>query len=370
MKLWHSFVKELLIASRGFYFYVEIVMAFVFLFLLLFVIPDNFSNKSTEYLYLDLPKPAADAFMEFSTEEDLDKQGELVEIKSGKNVYSANLIETDSSKIYYMQSAEAVIQLAEAEKNFGGIVKLNETGDGLAYEYYLQGYESDRMKNLLLLFHNTEMSKLEETFNAQEVRPLSEGFEGLTDKQNMVPVFLTFNGSFMGMFIIAAYIFLDKKEGVIKAFAVTASSVWQYLMSKIGVILATTLVSSLIITIPVMGTQPNYLLMILFLLATGFFASTLGLFLASFYKDIVSAFGAIYALIIVIMLPNIAYFIPSWDPTWLKIIPSYPMLEGFKEIILPNGDAAYVLWVSLGFLAAGLILFVLSNKRYQHSLTV
>ncbi len=370
MKVWHSFVKEILLASRGFYFYVEIVMAFIFLFLLLFVIPDNFSNKSTEYLYLDLPKPAADAFMEISLEEDLDQQGEAVEIKSGKNLYPANLIETESSKIYYMQSAAAVIQLAESEKNFGGIIKLNEAGDGLAYEYYLQGYESDRMKNLLLLFHNTEMNQLEEKFDAQEVRPLSDGFEALTDKENMVPVFLTFNGSFMGMFIIAAYIFLDKKEGVIKAYAVTASSVWQYLMSKIGVILATTLVSSLIITIPVLGAQPNYLLMILFLLTTGFFASTLGLFLASFYKDIVAAFGAIYALIIVIMLPNIAYFIPSWDPAWLKMIPSYPMLAGFKEIILPNGDGAYVLWASLGFLTAGLILFVFSNKRYQRSITV
>ena len=31
MKLWTSFVKELLIASRGFYFYVELLMAFILL---------------------------------------------------------------------------------------------------------------------------------------------------------------------------------------------------------------------------------------------------------------------------------------------------------------------------------------------------
>ena len=36
----------------------------------------------------------------------------------------------------------------------------------------------------------------------------------------------------MGFFIIAAYIFLDKKEGVIKAYAVTPSPVWKYLLSK------------------------------------------------------------------------------------------------------------------------------------------
>lgn len=55
MKLWSSFVKELTIASRGFYFYVEIVMAAILLFVLLFVIPENFSSKEDEYLYLEFP---------------------------------------------------------------------------------------------------------------------------------------------------------------------------------------------------------------------------------------------------------------------------------------------------------------------------
>ena len=61
MKLWQSFVKELVLSSRSFYFYVEIGMAAIFLFLLLFVIPENFNTKTDEYIYWDIPDAARSA---------------------------------------------------------------------------------------------------------------------------------------------------------------------------------------------------------------------------------------------------------------------------------------------------------------------
>lgn len=369
MKIWHSFMKEMLLASRSFYFYIELFMAFLFLFLLLFVIPENFNTKSTEYIFVDLEGPAYEYFMDLTKEEDLDGVGENVELKSGKEVFPATLYETEGSKFYYLNDRESVIRLAEEEKNFGGIITLDDEGE-LRYEYYLQGYESERMRNILLIFHNEDMNLLKTQFDAQEVRTLSNEYVQLTDRQNVIPSFLTFNGGLMGLFIIAAYIFLDKNEGVIKAYAVTPSSVWQYLLSKIGVILVVSVFSSLIIVIPIMGLQPNYLILILFLLASGIFASALGLLLASFYKNIMQAFAAIFVLMILFLLPNIAYFIPSWDPVWMRFIPSYPMLEGFKEIIIQQGDIRYVLITSFVFFVVGLILFMLANQRYKKTLTV
>jgi hypothetical protein len=180
----------------------------------------------------------------------------------------------------------------------------------------------------------------------------------------MIPVFLTFNGSLMSLFIIAAYIFLDKNEGIIKAYAITASSVWHYLLSKIGVIILTSIVTSLIITAPVMGFQPNYPTMLLFLVTSGFFASSLGLLLTSYYNDIVEAFGVMYIVILIMIMPNISYFTPSWDPDWVKIIPSYVMLQSFKEIISVNGNLTYVLVASLGFAVLGLDIFILANHRF------
>ena len=119
-----------------------------------------------------------------------------------------------------------------------------------------------------------------------------------------------------------------------------------------------------------MGFTINYGLVILLLLTTGFFASTLGLLIASFYDNMIKAFGLVYLLFFILMIPGIAYFVPGWDPFWVKLIPTYPMLQGFKEIILPNGDIAYPLITSAGFLAAGLVIFALTNIRFKRTLSV
>ena len=143
---------------------------------------------------------------------------------------------------------------------------------------------------------------------------------------------------------------------------------WKYLISKIFVILTTVVVSSSIITIPVMLGQPNYLLFYLFLLITTFAMASLGLLIASFFDSIAKAFGVMYAIMIALMIPAFSYYIPGFDPVWLRFFPTYPMLQGFKEILL-NGDAGYVLTYALIFLAGGLVLFVLANIRFKKTLT-
>ena len=369
MKLWHSFTKELLLASRSFYFYIEILMAGIFLFLLLFVIPENFNSRQDEYLYYDVPAAAMEYFEAELLSEDEDGVAESVELELEDERYPASHYQTDSTNFYVLTDQEAAIAIADQERAFAGIIHMNDAGE-ISYTYYMQGYETERLRNTYAVFHNQSMDILADTFDAQEVRKLYADQVLLNDRENVVPAFLTFNGSLMGMFILAAYIFLDKKEGVIKAYAVTTSPVWQYLLSKAGVVTVTALVTSLIITIPVMGGQPNYPLMILFLVTTGFFASALGLLLSSFYDDITQSFGVLYMLVILMLLPNIAYFIPTWDPVWMQLIPTYPMLQGFKESILPAGDINYVLIASAGFLAIGLLLLLFANARFKKTLTI
>lgn len=369
MKLWHSFIKEIKLAFRGFYIYIELFMAIVLLAVLVFAVPENFSSKQTEYIHLDLPESAKELFLQEMEKNDIDGKIETVEIKISGEKTKTKLFENEENKLYLIDNKEDLIKLADKKQKIGAVIGLDSENKP-TYEYYLQGYEAERLKNLFLIIHNEDTETVKSVYDKQEVRPLSTDYGTLSDKENVIPSILTFNGSLMGLFIIAAYIFLDKQEGVIRAYAVTASSVWQYLMSKVMVLSVTSIISSLIIVIPVMGTQPNYLLLLVLLLTTGFFASSLGLLIASFYKNIMQAFGVIYLFMMAMILPNIAYFIPSWNPTWIKILPTYPMLEAFKEILLPKGDTSYILISSLGFFIVGGVLFVIANKRYKSTLTV
>jgi len=371
MKLWYSFSKELSLSSKSWYFYIELGMAIVLLLILVFVVPEDFDTKGKEYIYLDLPQVVSDRYTKNLLEEDLDETAQQVEVEADKTTFAAGLYETEESKIYLLDSMEALDAVSDSERVPVVHGRVNEDNQ-IIHTYYLQGYETIKLRNLLLVYHNRLAGHdvIEDYSDNIEVRKLYQDAEPLSDKENMIPVFLTYNGSLMSLFIIAAYIFLDKNEGIIQAYAITASSVWHYLLSKIGVIIVTSIGTTLIITVPVMGLQPNYPAMVLFIVSSGFFAASLGLFLSSFYQDIVEAFGAMYIVIVIMMMPCISYFTPSWDPNWVKIIPSYVMLQSFKEIISVGGNMTYVMVASLGFTVLGLDIFILAHYRFKKTLSL
>jgi fluoroquinolone transport system permease protein len=342
-------------------------MAVLILVIFLFVVPDNFESKSSEYIFLDLPEEVKEIYLENLLEKDLDKKGEEVKIEVDGVEKHVTLYETEDRKGYLLNSREDIEYMADEKREVAAIVKMDENYN-FQYEYYLQGYETKKLKDLVRILHVAPDEVVEKTMDSQDVRALSTDYKFLSDRENIIPSVLVFNGSLMGLFIIAAYIFLDRQEGVIKAYALTPSPVWQYLMSKVLVILTTSILSSFIVLIPIMGLKPNYPMLLLLLLTTGFFSSSLGLLIASFYKNLIQAFGAIYAFMMIMIIPNIAYFIPSWNPKWVRMIPTAPMLEGFKSILLGNQDSIYILTISVGFLFVGLILFLISNIRYKKTL--
>lgn len=370
MKLWYSFKKELQLSSKSYYFYVEIFMAVLFLVILLFVVPDKFTTYDDEYISLEMPEAVKDEVYEDLLSEDLDGVIDAVELKLKGEVIQTELFISDDKHIYVVPDKETMVQLTEADRPMvGAHLVWNETTNQMDYNYYLQGYESDRLRNIYTVFHNEDVFMMRDLAEAQTVKDLGI-YDGLSDKENMVPSVLTFNGSMMGMFIISAFIFLDRKEGILKAYAITASKVWHYLMSKVLVLLLVSAFTSLVIIVPVMQLRPNYPLLILLLLSSGFFFSSVGLLIASFFKGMTQSFGAIYVAMIVVLLPNISYFAHSWQPFWVKIIPTYPLLQGFKETIVENGNTGFTLMACAGFIVTGVLIFIITNHRYKKILAV
>jgi hypothetical protein len=395
MKLLSNYLKEMKIAARGFYFYIEIGMAVILLAILLFAVSETSTSSSKQFVYNDMPQKIAEYVKDKSIDDGDARLADATEFElkpsefeiTNQETGEATAYDFDDEKIieletmemldsstgeleetvYFVENEEDMIRLAYGESEIGVTAAMNARGK-VSYTYYLQGYETDRLESLLYISHSKSPSVINAKKDRQVVRTLGV-METLNNRENWVPIILVYLGSLMGYFIVIAYIFYDKAEGVIRAFAVTPSSMWKYLISKIFVILTTVVVSSSIVTIPVMLGQPNYLLFYLFLLITTFAMASLGLLVASFFDSISKAFGVMYAIMISLMIPVFSYYIPSFDPVWLRFFPTYPMLQGFKEILL-NGDAGYVLTYSLVFLASGLLLFVLADIRFKKTLTV
>ena len=396
MKLLSSYFKELLIAARGFYFYIEIGFSVLVLIVLLFAVSENPVSKQKEYLSSSLPKEYTNTMVQQSIDEGnaewtddtqftlkpasidiTDEQTGKVEtlgFSDEKTISVKTLKEYDpktkelEATVYFFYDDEDMIRTVYNQKSVGAVIGLSDTG-GLTYKYYLQGYETQRMVELLSVLNLGSLAELQAASEQISVRTL-DTFDSLNNRQNILPIYLAFAGSIMGFFIVMAYIFLDKDEGVIKAFAVTPSSVWKYLLTKTMIIMTTELVCATIITIPIMGGQPNYLLFYPFLLVTTFAFAALGLLISSFFDNISKSFGILYAFMILLLLPAFSYFIPSFDPLWLRFFPTYPILTGYKQILITGGDVGYVLLYTGVFLVGGIILFLISNFRFKKTLTV
>lgn len=368
-KLWSSYIKEMKLSSKSFYFYIEIVMAVIIIGVLLFFIPEENTERSDEYIHLNMPSMVLDQYKEVMLESDVDGIVEKTSLELDKEEIKVDLYTTEESNVYVIDDLETMIALTKNDRPaLGADVTYNEETALFDYTYYLQGYESDRLQNLYKIVHVKNVEEITEEAQAYEVKSLEESYEPLNNREMAVPSLLAFNGALMGMFIIAAYIFLDKSEGVIKAYAVTSSKVWHYLMSKTLVLTTVTILTTGAITLAVMGGQPNYPMLLLLLITSSFAASSFGLLLSSFYDNMMKAFGAIYVAMMIFMLPAIAYFLPSWQPIWVTIIPTHFLIQGFKETVLVNGDMAYV-WLGSGvFFVIGTLLFLWANNRFKKML--
>ncbi len=395
MKLLSSYFKEMKIAARGFYFYIEIVIAVIILVILLVAVNEKSVSKQKEFVYYDMPRE----MKEYLIQNEIDKgtlkpvepaefkmkavefdvgnveTGEVTHYVFGKEIYSIETYQEwdpDTGELvktaYITESEEQMIRLSRQERKIGAAIAVNDAGER-TFRYYNQGYETERFINLLYVLHNESPEALKIAVDKQEVRKAGD-VQVLNNRENLVPTMVVFMGSLMGFFIVVAYIFLDKTEGVIRAFAVTPSSVWKYLLSKTMIILTTVLISSSIITIPVLGTQPNYLLFYLLLLISTFAFAALGLLISSFFDTISKAFGVLYFFMIALMIPAFSYYIPGFDPVWLRFFPTYPLLQSMKEILMISTDVKYVLSCSGVFLAGGILLFLLANIRFKKTLTV
>lgn len=344
MKVLYTFLKDLKISFKTFYIYIEIIMALIFVSILLFVVPENFSSNAKMYVYID-------------NSISIDKIAEELEKEA-------------TGKVVLLNSLDEIKPKLEKDRNSVGL-SITVEDRKVVYDVVLQGYESQRYRNIIeksLVAYITE--NLPGYERITNIKTLSNSNERLSDRLNILPVFLLLNSSFVGLFIVATYIFMDKEEGNIRAFAVTPAKIWEYLLSKMGVMLVTGLMTALITTIFVAGSKPNYLLLILLLIATNAFGTAVGLFIASFYDSIIKAFGAIYIVIIILGFVTVSYYMPSFSPLIVKLLPSYPMLFAFREVFLENPNISLIYWNVVGFSILTVFFFVWANHRFKKTLTV
>lgn len=346
MKSLYTFLKDLKLAFRTFYIYIEFAMALIFIAVILFVIPENFSDERSFYVALDLEGPA-------------------------RTFVEERLTQSPDAEAMIITASRAEIEMAlEEDRNGVGLLVTQESGK-LVYDFILQGYESQRLVNILeRAFMGEVASELPDFVDRTEVVTLTSVHEKLSDRLDMLPVFLVLNSALMGFFIIASYIFLDKDEGTIRALTVTPAKVSDYLLAKMGMMLFAGLITGMVTVAAVAGQHVNYLHMFFILTVSNLFGTALGLMISSFFDTITKAMGMLFVSIIVLAFSTVSYYLPSFSPLVIRMLPTYPMLFAFRETLYAQPNVGYIYTVGGGLLAATVVLFLIANDRFKKTLTV
>ncbi len=417
MKIFNQVSKELKIASRGFYFYVEIFITLTVLFILLFMVPEETVSSTEEYLFYNMKPEVSqmifDKLTEAGTMEKIDDktfelEPDIIKIYPDRDtvpnkydgiVYPLNeeqiedeyTMEKDGSykfifddtkevtgkgyaiydkkggkldkKVYLFDSFEDVLRLSKSKRNAAGVIYYDADGRE-NYELLFPGIVTEKYKNTAYALHNDNIYDIIEESKGKKVTYLGK-IDKLNNRQSFVPLIIIYLNALMGIFIVSAYIFNDKVEGSIKAIRVSPLSITEFLLSKLISTLPISLITSLIIAIPIMKMQANYLLLSVLVICISFFGGSIGLLIASIFDDIRSSFMWIMILLIVMMLPIISYYLPTFSPKWIQYIPTHHMLIALKNTISLTSEWAYTIYTSIGLLILSIPFIGLSVYRFK-----
>lgn len=344
-KFWTIFKKDMKLSYQGIYFYMEIGMALVFVLIMLLFVPENFNPSQTLYATVEMDTPLMDNL-------------------------PTSTFDYEGYEIQLFESRTDLENALNQNRNAIGL-HLKMIDNRPHVDFVMQGHESEMMKNFIKLSIESEISaQMPQSSNRTSIRRLEDHTEKLSDRAHLLPMYLVINVAFMGLFIIASYVFLDKEEGVIKAFSVAPVSIWQYLLSKIAIMAVMSLLVTLLVTLAIVGTDFHFPLLILATLIFNIFGSTLGLLITSYFENMNKAFGALFLSIYLLMFGSVAYFIPGFSPVWIRILPSYAMVFSFREILLTSGNYTFVVTHLILFSLLNFILFGFTQWRFKKSLTL
>ena len=153
-----------------------------------------------------------------------------------------------------------------------------------------------------------------------------------------------------------------------KAYMVSPGGIAEYLWSKVILIVTLGLISAMLITVFTMGFAVNWLMLMAITIAGSLFSSTVAMFIASFFDNISKAMIWILGISLLLTAPMISYFVPSFAPRIVTMIPTYSLMFAIREAIFPSSNMA-VFYESISvLLIVSALLFSLSILSYKRRL--
>lgn len=338
--------KDIITGFRNYFFYVVIFVAIVFAAIINFVIPEDAEIKPSVYYFAEYEGENKEIF------QDVISKAEAVH-----------------SNVYRQNSREEIVQ--NMKKNFnsiGMVIRVDKNKPTV--EFIMQGYENDQAINTLVLAMKDDIDKIIREDIEIDTLLLKNytTLEKIPLNKSALPLFLTMEPTLLGLVMIAAFIFMEKDEGTIKAYKVSPGKMPEYIASKITLMLILGWISTILCTVLVVGFDVDFLSLLAIVAVGSIFASALGLIIASFFDNISQSIIWILVISIVFSLSSASYFVPSFAPLYIRILPTYPLQFALREVLFPTGNIGLINSTLVTFSILSIISFILAVFAYRRNL--
>ena len=334
--------KDFVVAFRNYFFLITLVVAFILIGVTNWLIPEE-ANVEAKLVYA--------------------LEGEQTE-----KISSLLLLLQSSEENQRMDSKLQVIEFMQKDKNTIGVV-VKEAAGRPNIEIVLQGYENQQSRNALALSLAAAIDTESVDYNnIENVTLQAAGQQKIPLNKSFVPLMILNEPVMLGFIFLATLIFMEKEEDTIKAYLVSPVRVGEYLLSKIIVMVALALISTVLITVFTVGININWSMLLAIVTAGSVFGAAAAMFIAGFFDNLSKAMIWILSVSLTFTIPMVAYFVPSFSPWFISVLPTYGLMFAIREAIFPSGNPQifYQSFITLTGISA--VLYAMSIAIYQRSL--
>ncbi len=341
-QFWTLVKQDLIIASRNWFLAAIVVMLVIFLALIWFL-PEQFDVQATEIIYDATP---------------------------GQEMQQT-LITMGADPESFYQSRESLEAALNKQKKGVGVVIEGDLRN-LSYTFITQGQFAPQNLNVL----GAALDSVAAAANGAaapdnlKLTLLRDKSDPIPMNEAGVPVFLVFEVVALGFFLVAAIIFQEKQEGMVRAFRVSPTGTMTYILAKTAVFLILGVLYALVLLLLGLGFDVPLGSLLLLVILGSSMMTLLGIVVAVFFNNLSEWFFVGAFVLIIFMLPTISYAIPAFAPTFITWTPSYPLVFGVRELLFPTGKADFLLptvglLVVYNVVALGLAYWAVERKLMQ-----
>lgn len=343
--------KDLILGIKDIFIILEVAFAIVVAIFIRFIVPAEVDNEAVVFIY-DKPKLIENFVMTYNPNVE-DEKGE-----------------------FYVDSREEVIEGIRENKSAIGLIIHDFSNGKYKVELLSQPYTKEGLihfiekdiEDLLSIIHPPVGIYTPDIYETVEIRAMQSGLkDDIPLNHRMLPPIIYMMVGIMGLFAMVSLVGQEREDMTLRAYRVSPGKVWEFLLSKNIVIVITSIVCFSVIYIVNLGFK-GFTQSLLITLLTLVLGSAIGVILGSFFKTPLNAISWVLLIMIILSLPAVSLMVPTFNPGWLKLIPSYHTLFSLEAAMFPDNNSHIIWQGALVLTAINIVIIPVSTYIFKHAL--